>query len=88
MTAGGYESDYFGKRNQDKASRAWFLLPFFLGVIGGIIGIIVLWNKDRETAKWLLIMGFVFSFMWFLLLTFIGLWGMANTTGPAGYTAV
>jgi len=49
---------------EKKASRGWFLLPFFFGIIGGIIMAAVLWHEDRESAKMGLVMGFVFGIMW------------------------
>ena len=32
-------------------SNWWYLLPIFLGIIGGIIGYFALRNDDREKAK-------------------------------------
>jgi len=38
-------------------SRLWFLLPFFFGIFGGIVGYFAVRKKDRETAEELLIFG-------------------------------
>jgi hypothetical protein len=51
-----------------KASRAWFVLPVLLGFIGGLIMFFALWNKDRSSAKMGIIIGIIFSFLWFLLI--------------------
>ena len=40
-------------------SNAWFLLPIFLGIIGGIIAFFVLRNDDPRKAKNCLYLGVV-----------------------------
>jgi uncharacterized membrane protein len=40
-------------------SNAWFLLPVFLGIIGGIIAYFVLRNDDPHKAKNCLYLGLV-----------------------------
>ena len=40
-------------------SNAWFLLPVFLGVIGGIIAFFILRNDDPRKAKNCLYLGVV-----------------------------
>ena len=40
-------------------SPLWFLLPIFLGIIGGLIGYFVFRKKDRQSAHVLLMMGVV-----------------------------
>ena len=40
-------------------SNAWFLLPIFLGLIGGIIAYFVLRNDDSKKAKNCLYLGVV-----------------------------
>lgn len=56
-----------------KVSRAVFLWPFFFGVFGGIGACIWAWDKDRGTAKMCLLLGFVFAFMWFAILSLFAL---------------
>jgi len=41
-------------------SNAWFLLPIFFGIIGGIIAFWVLRNNDPHKAKNCLYLGIVF----------------------------
>ena len=41
-------------------SNAWFLLPIFFGVIGGIIAFFVLRHDDPHKAKNCLYLGIVF----------------------------
>ena len=56
------------KENENKkASLLWYLLPIFLGIIGGIAGYIILKDHDKKMAKNVLIIGFV------LLILSIGL---------------
>ena len=40
-------------------SNAWFLLPVFLGIIGGIIAFFILRNDDPRKAKNCLYLGIV-----------------------------
>jgi uncharacterized membrane protein YeaQ/YmgE (transglycosylase-associated protein family) len=42
-------------------SNAWFLLPIFLGLIGGIIAYFVLRNDDQKKAKNCLYLGIVLA---------------------------
>jgi hypothetical protein len=40
-------------------SKLWYLLPIFLGIIGGIVGYFAIRDKDRKMAKYILIVGFI-----------------------------
>jgi hypothetical protein len=42
-------------------SGGWYLLPFFFGIIGGIIGWAVVKDRNQGTAKNLLIFGIVWT---------------------------
>ena len=42
---------------QKKRSRAWFLLPIFFGIVGGIIAFFVLRHDDPSKAKNCLYLG-------------------------------
>ena len=42
-----------------KRSNWWYLLPIFLGIIGGIIAYFALRNDDREKAKKCLYLGLI-----------------------------
>jgi hypothetical protein len=61
-------------------SKAWYLLPIFLGIIGGLIMFFVIKDEDRNMAKKGLILGIiltavgvVLSFVLFLWLAALGL---------------
>jgi len=41
-------------------SNAWFLLPVFLGIIGGIIAFFILRHDDPRKAKNCLYLGLIF----------------------------
>ena len=41
-------------------SNAWFLLPVFLGIIGGIIAFFILRRNDPRKAKHCLYLGIIF----------------------------
>jgi uncharacterized Tic20 family protein len=44
-------------------SGAWYLLPFFFGIIGGIIAWAVNKDKDPKRARNLLIFGLLWTFV-------------------------
>ena len=45
--------------SEKRRSNAWFLLPIFLGVIGGIIAFFILRHDDPSKAKNCLYLGLV-----------------------------
>lgn len=51
----------------EKVSSAWYLVPFFFGIIGGLIAWLV--NKDRnpKKARNFLIFGFVLTAIWVII---------------------
>ena len=53
-----------------KPTRAWYLVPFFFNILGGIIGYVAVRNEDRQMANRLLIFGIV-MFVVALVLTFV-----------------
>ena len=42
-------------------SKFWYLLPIFMGTLGGILAFIALRKEDYSQARWLLIFGTVLS---------------------------
>ena len=44
---------------EKQRSNWWYLLPIFLGIIGGIIAYFVLRNDDRKKAKKCLYLGLI-----------------------------
>ena len=44
-------------------SNAWFLLPIFFGVIGGIIAFFILRQDDPQKAKNCLYLGIIFMLL-------------------------
>ena len=62
-----------------KRSNWWYLLPIFLGVIGGIIAYFALRRDDREKAKKCMYLGLILSAVGFLLEIFLA--GVTDTTG-------
>ena len=51
----------------NKTSAAWWLLPFFLMWVGGLIAFLVVREDDKAKAKRLLIFGIVTTFVWIVL---------------------
>ena len=52
-------------------SNAWFLLPVFLGVIGGIIAFFILRHDDPRKARNCLYLGIAFMIFGMILNIFI-----------------
>ena len=44
---------------ENKRSNCWYLVPIFLGIIGGIIAYFALRNDDRQKAKKCLYIGLI-----------------------------
>jgi cytochrome bd-type quinol oxidase subunit 1 len=53
-------------------SRAWFLLPIFFGVIGGIAAFFILRNDDPRKAKNCLYLGLAFMVIGILFNIVVG----------------
>ena len=47
-----------------KTSGAWWLMPIFMGWLGGLIAWLVVREKDKAKARSLLITGIVISVLW------------------------
>jgi cytochrome bd-type quinol oxidase subunit 1 len=52
-------------------SNAWFLLPIFFGVIGGIIAFFIIRNDDPRKAKNCLYLGLVLMLIGIILNIFV-----------------
>jgi uncharacterized membrane protein YeaQ/YmgE (transglycosylase-associated protein family) len=67
-------------------SATWWLLPFFLGWIGGLIGYLVLQDKNRGTATNILIFGIIWSFVGIILLLALAgfIFGLAGSFATSG----
>ena len=65
--------------HERKRSNWWYLLPIFLGVIGGIIAYFALRRDDREKAKKCMYLGLILLAVGFLLEIFLA--GITDTTG-------
>ena len=59
-------------------SNWWYLLPIFLGIIGGIIAYFALRKDDREKAKKCMYLGLILLAVGILLETFLS--GFTDTT--------
>ena len=57
---------------QGKVSKAWYLVPFFFGIIGGIIGYLAVKDRNKNTAKNLLIFGIVWTLLPIIIIFAIG----------------
>jgi hypothetical protein len=51
-----------------KETKMWYLFPTFLGIIGGIVILIALRNRDWRKAKLGLIQGIVITFVPIMIL--------------------
>jgi len=58
-------------RPEKQRSNAWFLLPIFFGVIGGIIAFFVIRGDDPRKARNCLYLGIVFMIIGIILNIFM-----------------
>ena len=74
--------EYMTKQPSRSSSPLWYLLPIFLGIIGGVVAYFVLRNNDYKRAKYCLYIGMVMMgisiFLNFVLLPY------ANITDSTG----
>jgi uncharacterized membrane protein len=55
------------ERARQKPTAAWYLVPFFFGILGGIVGYVAVKDDDKGMANNLLIFGIVWTFLWVIL---------------------
>ena len=55
------------QEQKQPTSGAWWLLPIFLTWVGGLIGFLVVREKDKGKATGLLILGFIMTVFWIIL---------------------
>ena len=69
---------------REPVSGLWWLLPFFLGWIGGLVGYFVLKDRNRSTATHILIFGIVWSFVGIILAIALAgfIFGLYGSFGP------
>jgi len=58
-------------RPEKQRSNAWFLLPIFFGVIGGIIAFFIIRGDDPRKARNCLYLGIVFMIIGIILNIFM-----------------
>lgn len=69
------------KKTAHKPSGAWYLIPLFLGFVGGLIGYLVVKDDDSEMAESLLLFGIMITIgsviltilYWSWILSLVGL---------------
>lgn len=58
----------------EKPSGLWYLVPFFFGIIGGLVGYAAVKNEDPDMATSLLICGIFMTFVAFIVLLVFYSW--------------
>ena len=68
----GVQNDYEfrGSSEPEKPTVLWYLVPFFFGIIGGLVGYVDTKDRDKDMANNLLVFGVV----WSLFLFFVSYW--------------
>jgi len=58
---------------KERPTRAWYFVPFFLGILGGIIGYFAVKEDDKRMANNLLILGILMTIIWpiVIFITFV-----------------
>ena len=51
---------------REEPSKLYYLLPIFLGIIGGVVGYFLLKDRDRKFAERLLIIGLIMIAVWWV----------------------
>jgi hypothetical protein len=49
---------------KERPTRAWYLIPFFLIILGGIIGYFAVKGDDKKMANNLLLVGILMTIIW------------------------
>ncbi|NIO44850.1 MAG: hypothetical protein GTN36_04855 [Candidatus Aenigmarchaeota archaeon] len=83
-------------KKTQKPSKLLYLLPIFLGIIGGVIGYVVAKDKDKKMATNLLIVGIIISVISvilivpFFILFYYGIFAPSSYLGSAsrGFASV
>ncbi|MBN2202676.1 MAG: hypothetical protein JW700_00620, partial [Candidatus Aenigmarchaeota archaeon] len=61
----------------ESPSKAWYLVPIFFGILGGIIGYFAVKDDDKNMANKLLILGIVLTILPVIILFGIMFLGIA-----------
>ena len=71
---------------REHVSAAWWLLPFFLGWIGGLVGYFVLKDRNSSTATKILVFGIVWTFVGIIVVVAVAgfLFGLFGTLATSG----
>ena len=82
LTAGTHSSRFCLSPSQWSRLADWWLVPFFLAFIGGLIAYFVLKDRNQKTAEHTLIFGVVWTFVGPILVggLLFGLFGTFTTT--------
>jgi len=56
-----------------RPSKAWYLVPIFFGIIGGLVMYLVLKDEDRKMAKNGLVMSIVLTVVTFVISIIVGI---------------
>ncbi len=54
-----------GANELDAFDYAWFAAPVLMGLLGGIFGMMAIGKRKKGTGKWMIILGFIFTLIWF-----------------------
>ena len=54
-----------GDEGLDALDYAWFAAPVLMGILGGMFGFYAIGNRKKGMGKWMLILGAIFTLIWF-----------------------
>lgn len=81
---GSSTSQALTEKASKKTSAAWWILPFLLGWVGGLVAWAIVRADDKAKARNLLILGIVMTFVWILLYVVL-YWVLGLFWGPEIY---
>ncbi|RLF07455.1 MAG: hypothetical protein DRJ64_02965 [Thermoprotei archaeon] len=62
--------ELYKKYGKSKVSKIYYLLPIFLGILGGIAGYLLVEDRDKKFAKRLIIIGIIMTFVGVIVVLF------------------
>lgn len=67
MLSSSRDIDGFEDTSSERPTLLWYFVPFFFGILGGLVGYVGTEDEDKDMANGLLLFGAVWSFILYIL---------------------